>query len=681
MAGVEVGIKNLSKSFGSSTIWSDVTLTLPAGEVSVLLGPSGTGKSVLLKSIIGLLKPEKGSIFIHDTDLVRCSESKLYEIRKLFGVLFQDGALFGSMSLYDNIAFPLREHTRKGESEIRDIVMEKLEMVGLGGAEDKLPGEISGGMKKRAGLARALVLDPEIILVDEPDSGLDPVRTAYLNQLLVDLNAQLDATILIVTHHLGTARSLPDNIGMLFRRNLIMFGPREVLLTSEEPAVQQFLQGRRVGPIGMSEEKDSGQMEAELEELKKRGGSAESQESFIDPQLEVSEGMPERKAVQRRKDRVMQVLHTLPEKAQTAILESLTEEDMERYGISKDQDRTELIEITYNNPPEDADPFGYQAMEEAEDNSMVEEAPAGEGEGEGEQAGSGDPNADAEARRQPPAPPESDEPLIGVPADDHAGGTVVLPQAGEHTKDEDEKAGASSSDEQDDQQDDDQQQGDQQDSAQQQDGQQQDDQQQDDQQQDHDDEPKTEQIPVARDDGSQDGSQDGSDDGQGRHAQDQGRTEEVAAGAASGGRHHWRDEPQDQDDQDGQGGGLVSMERRHDREGGEDGNGNGHQPRTGREADRSGWAAPAAGQDAAPDPAGDAATDGAAEGGPGSQEQAPPATDETGRPQGSDSGIGSSSGTSGTSDTSVDGQPPRGREDRDEGLISGLRRMFKRSAS
>jgi phospholipid/cholesterol/gamma-HCH transport system ATP-binding protein len=415
----------------------------------VLLGPSGTGKSVLLKSIIGLLKPEKGSIFIHDTDLVRCSESKLYEIRKLFGVLFQDGALFGSMNLYDNVAFPLREHTRKGESEIKDIVMEKLDMVGLSGAEDKLPGEISGGMKKRAGLARALVLDPEIILVDEPDSGLDPVRTAYLNQLIVDLNTQLDATILIVTHHLGTARSLPDNIGMLFRRNLVMFGPREVLLTSEEPVVQQFLQGRRVGPIGMSEEKDTAQMEAELEELKKQGGSAESEESFIDPQLLPTEGMGERKAVQRRKDRVMQILHTLPEKAQTAILESLTEEDMQRYGISKDQDRTELIEVTRDNPPEDADPFGHQAMQENQTESMTEGSPAGEGEGEGSQAGSGDPDADAEARKAPPDPPESDEPLVGVPVDDYAGGTVVLPQAGEHTKSEDEKAGAAGTDDQD----------------------------------------------------------------------------------------------------------------------------------------------------------------------------------------------------------------------------------------
>ena len=230
----------------------------------MLLGPSGTGKSVFLKSLIGLLKPDKGSIIIRDVDIARCSEAKLYETRKLFGVLFQDGALFGSMNLFDNIAFPLREHTKKSEREIKDIVIEKMDMVGLAGTEAKLPGEISGGMRKRAGLARALVLNPEIVLFDEPDSGLDPVRVAYLNQLIIDLNAQTDATFLIVTHDIGTARTVPDNLGMLFRRELVMFGPREVLLTSEEPVVKQFLNGRREGPIGMSEEKDAAQVAAEL---------------------------------------------------------------------------------------------------------------------------------------------------------------------------------------------------------------------------------------------------------------------------------------------------------------------------------------------------------------------------------------------------------------------------------
>jgi phospholipid/cholesterol/gamma-HCH transport system ATP-binding protein len=260
---VQIRVEGLTKSFGSQTIWQDVSLTLPAGEISVMLGPSGTGKSVFLKTLVGLLKPDRGSIVIEGRDVATLREHDLYEIRKLFGVLFQDGALFGSMNLYDNIAFPLREHTRKSESQIRSIVLEKIELVGLQGAEGKLPGEISGGMRKRAGLARALVLDPQIILFDEPDSGLDPVRTAYLNQLIVDLNAQIDATFLIVTHDINTARTVPDNIGLLYHRHLAMFGPREMLLSSEEPVVRQFLNAQRVGPIGMSEEKDAEELAAE----------------------------------------------------------------------------------------------------------------------------------------------------------------------------------------------------------------------------------------------------------------------------------------------------------------------------------------------------------------------------------------------------------------------------------
>ncbi len=261
--GVEIEIKDLTKSFGSQLIWGDVSLTVPAGEICVMLGPSGTGKSVLLKTIIGLLKPDRGSVVIQGTDIATCPEKELYEIRKLFGVLFQDGAMFGSMNLYDNIAFPLREHTKKTESQIREVVMEKLDLVGLLGTEDKLPGEISGGMRKRAGLARALVLNPEIVLFDEPDSGLDPVRTSFLNQLIVDLNAQIDATFLIVTHDINTARTVPDNIGLLYHKHLAMFGPREMLLSSEEPVVRQFLNAQMVGPIGMSEEKDADDLESE----------------------------------------------------------------------------------------------------------------------------------------------------------------------------------------------------------------------------------------------------------------------------------------------------------------------------------------------------------------------------------------------------------------------------------
>jgi phospholipid/cholesterol/gamma-HCH transport system ATP-binding protein len=320
--GTEVVVEGLTKSFGRHVVWRDISLSLPAGEVSVMLGPSGTGKTVFLKSLVGLIRPDRGRVMVDGTDTVHCTERQLYQVRKLFGVMFQDGALFGSLNLYDNIAFPLREHTKKTEAEIRQIVLGKMEMVGLAGEEHKFPGEISGGMRKRAGLARALVLDPQIILCDEPDSGLDPVRTAYLSQLLIDLNAEIDATILIVTHDIMIARTVPDNIGMLFRGNLVMFGPREVLLTSDNPVITQFVNGRRIGPIGMSEEKDAATL---AQERAARGdGDADVGTPALMPQLVPSPGLPERQAVYRRMDRVMSILPTLPTAAQTAILADIS---------------------------------------------------------------------------------------------------------------------------------------------------------------------------------------------------------------------------------------------------------------------------------------------------------------------------------------------------------------------
>ncbi|MFA1550674.1 ABC transporter ATP-binding protein [Actinomadura chokoriensis] len=312
--GIEVVVEGLTKVFGRQTIWRDVTLRLPPGEVSVLLGPSGTGKTVFLKSLVGLLKPEEGRVLIDGVDMVNDRDRDVFEARKRFGLMFQDGALFGSLPLFDNIAFPLREHTRKKESEIRRIVMERMEMVGLGGEERKLPGQISGGMRKRAGLARALVLDPEIILCDEPDSGLDPVRTAHISQLLIDVNARIDATMLIVTHNIDIAATVPDNIGMLYRRDLIAFGPREALLTSEEPAVLQFLHGDTQGPIGMSEEKDAALLAAEA-----AGPMRTHRTLEIPPQLRPTPGMPPRQGEQRHARRVDEMLPRLSYQAQQAI--------------------------------------------------------------------------------------------------------------------------------------------------------------------------------------------------------------------------------------------------------------------------------------------------------------------------------------------------------------------------
>jgi len=182
----------------------------------------------------------------------------VFRIRRKFGVLFQDGALFGSMSLYDNIAFPLREHTSKSEREIRAIVLTKAELVGLVDHLAKLPGEVSGGMRKRAGLARALVLEPQIILFDEPDSGLDPVRVAYLDDLVNTAQTETGATFFVITHNIQSVMRTAHYMGLLFRSRLVAFGSKPDMTASEDPIVRQFLAGDAAGPIGMDEMAESG---------------------------------------------------------------------------------------------------------------------------------------------------------------------------------------------------------------------------------------------------------------------------------------------------------------------------------------------------------------------------------------------------------------------------------------
>jgi phospholipid/cholesterol/gamma-HCH transport system ATP-binding protein len=253
-----ISLRGVTKSFGSHTVLEDITFDVPKGRITAILGPSGTGKSVLLKNILGLLRPERGEIWVDGDQIVGLREKRLYEVRKKFGVLFQDGALFGSMNLYDNIAFPLREHTRKSEAAIRELVHRNAELVGLMDHLKKLPGEVSGGMKKRAGLARAMVTEPEIVLFDEPDSGLDPVRVAYLDELVVTAQKETGATFFIITHNIESVMRTADYMGVLFRSNLVKFASKQDMVATENPIIQQFLAGRPEGPIGMDEMADAG---------------------------------------------------------------------------------------------------------------------------------------------------------------------------------------------------------------------------------------------------------------------------------------------------------------------------------------------------------------------------------------------------------------------------------------
>ncbi len=246
-----IEVIDVVKQFGRMRIQNGLNLAFPDDQVSMLLGPSGTGKSVLINLIVGLMKPDAGDILVHGHSVPNMSGDELLELRKRFGLLFQDGALFGSMNIYDNTAFPLRMHTQKSEEEIAEIVNRRLKEVGLGHAADKMPNELSGGMRKRAGFARALVLDPDIVFFDEPDSGLDPVRTALLCELVTEIHAENKGCYVIISHHLGTARSIADYIAVLWRGRIVESGPAEELFNSENPFVNQFLHATPRGPLAM----------------------------------------------------------------------------------------------------------------------------------------------------------------------------------------------------------------------------------------------------------------------------------------------------------------------------------------------------------------------------------------------------------------------------------------------
>ena len=216
----------------------------------MVLGPSGTGKSVLIKLIVGLLYPDSGDILVHGESVPNMTDDELFEMRKKFGLLFQDGALFGSMNIYDNTAFPLRQHTDKSEDEISEIVNRRLGEVGLAEAHYKMPNELSGGMRKRAGFARALVLDPAIVFFDEPDSGLDPVRTALLCELIREIHEENGGCYMVISHDLGTARRIADFIAVLWKGRIVESGPSEELFDSDNDFVRQFLNAESRRPAG-----------------------------------------------------------------------------------------------------------------------------------------------------------------------------------------------------------------------------------------------------------------------------------------------------------------------------------------------------------------------------------------------------------------------------------------------
>lgn len=243
--------QGVRKAFGPNEILKGVDVGIPEGMITVILGPSGTGKSVLIKHLIGLMRPDAGDVLVRGERLSGMRLKELLQLRMRCGILFQDGALWGSMNVHDNVALPLRQHTNLSERQISQVVGEQLDRVGLTQAAQRMPSELSGGMRKRAGFARALVIDPEIVFFDEPDSGLDPVRTALLCDLVDNIHSQLGGTYVVITHDIRSARQIADYIVVLWQGVVVAAGLAEHVLASTDPFVRQFLAGDSQGPLGM----------------------------------------------------------------------------------------------------------------------------------------------------------------------------------------------------------------------------------------------------------------------------------------------------------------------------------------------------------------------------------------------------------------------------------------------
>ncbi|MBI4681908.1 MAG: ABC transporter ATP-binding protein [Nitrospirae bacterium] len=244
-----IEIRDLHKSFKDNYILRGVNLRVKKGDSVVVIGGSGSGKSVLLKHIIGLLQPDRGTVLVNSTDLSGLDEDGLNEIRKKFGMLFQSAALFDSMTVWQNVGFSLLRHTGMTDSEVKEVSIRKLNMVGLTGVEDKMPSEMSGGMRKRIGLARAIAMEPEIILYDEPTTGLDPIMADAINDLIIKMREKLNVTSVTITHDMKSAYKIADTIAMLYNGVIIAEGSPAEIQNSPDPVVRQFVEGRAEGPI------------------------------------------------------------------------------------------------------------------------------------------------------------------------------------------------------------------------------------------------------------------------------------------------------------------------------------------------------------------------------------------------------------------------------------------------